>query len=413
MGVFNVSFLKGGTGGGGGSAYSDAVTSVEILESTLKGDGILSAGDYDQLISASEKLASVGTASQRNEWKKRIAGYRSAKSQFGVGRLNDLDELNKSFQSDINAATMAYGNNLPSYMAYREASLRNKISRLSDSVEQVSSSGGNFSSHLLALNESLSELADFESAKGQMESGNVGDFVLYVDTNANGEIRSLDYGRPGKPGYSETNGTWNGFQVYGKPNTVRNGKKVFRMGNNVYQGTDSNIFDPDTGSMRSAPLLSSDRIPKNPFMPISPDMYSEVKTDTLRPQTYLPAGEYARGVGGTLYEALPQGGYRKYVDFSPDQLGIGEDSIWKVPQEVERGINMSVRDTMSGLDMPQMSMEPGTAISPKQQVQERPQVTAMPMSVERTRSPKERAPKTATGTARSTLQSVMKNYLGM
>lgn len=139
----------------------------------------------------------------------------------------------------------------------------------------------------------------------------------------------------------------------------------------------------------------------------------DVDPKTIRAQNAIYAGGYARGKNGTLYESLPTGGYRKYVNVLPDQLAAGPKDILDVPSSMEAGINAASTQTVDGMRggfAPMSTQIPGAAqkaaaASAAPAPTAAPAPAAGPMSTQppagssRTPAPVSRAPSTAGGLA--------------
>ncbi len=427
MPVFNVSSLRPGAARGG-STYGILVDQLSILENELAKDGQLSPGDYDLLIKKGREIASSGglTAGERSNVLVKISGYEKGKAVNKVSDQNDVGRLNREVQDDQRTITTLFGNDPHRFLQSNVDLLKTKISHLADSIDQIDSSGGD-SSQL--VNEQVAALQDLQDAQDALAavsgykagSGKpAGDSVAYIQTNSRGEITSVEVGRSGKSGYAETNALYGGLQVYGKPNAKSGGQNVFRLGGTEYKGSDLQFQDPNNpGSFRSAPLIAG-----GGGVGVKVENYQDVNTAQLRTASTLRPGDYGRAQDGTLYESLPNGTYRKYVNTQPDQLGLNENDIMKMPARMEGGFNRASAETVYGANLPQMSLA-----NPAQLTQTAPSVANQPAAPEttppaqgqpqqsapvssRTPSPIDRSPKTAPGVASRVLDAAKKFFYG-
>jgi hypothetical protein len=365
MGVFNVSFLKPGAVKGGGSGYGVLVDQLAILENELAKDGNLSPGDYDLLTAKAREVASSPglTADQRSNVKVKLSSYEKGKAVSKVSDSNDIGRLNREAEDDHRTQTLLFGNDPTTFVQGQVDLLSAKIERLTTSIDQLDDAGSDSSAYVNEQVGAMQQLQDLLDAQEAMRTYAPGskpgsDVVAFIDTNAQGEITKVELGRTGtKSGYAETNAVYGGLPIYGRPNSSSQNKKVFKLGNVEYSGTGLQIADPDVpGSFRSAPLLSPDVAKGRPAgSPIFDFQYKSMDPASVRPQRAVRSGGFARGRDGTLYESLATGGYRKYVNTLPDQLGRGDADVLDVPQRMEAGFNGQSIETVYGADLPQMS----------------------------------------------------------
>lgn len=360
MGVFNVSFLRPGAAKGSGGSYNILVDQLAVLENSLASDGQLSPGDYDLLVKRAQDIASHPglTNDQRSNVLVKISSYQKGKSNNALDASDDIARLNREVTDDTRNNTMRNANDPSSFLNARAASLRLKAEQLGQTIDQRTLSGGDATAHNNELAATLQDLTDTLDAVDAVEgysaapSGKpIGNFVAYVKTNARGEIISVDVGRPGlKSGYAETSALMQGLQVYGEPNRKEGSQKVFRLGNTDYRGSDLQIQDPDNPlGFRDAPLMPSGVKAGGVYGTVI-EQYQDVTPDQVQPQRVLRPGDYARGKDGAIYFSNPAGGYRKYKNMLPDQLGINPQSILDIPSNLESGINAQSNETVDGLD---------------------------------------------------------------
>lgn len=426
MGVFNVSFLRPGASKGGGGSYGVLVDQIAVLENNLASDGFLSPGDYDLLIKRAQDVASHPglTNDQRSNLLVKISAYQEGKNTKALDAADDIARLNREVTDDTRNNTMRNANNPAQFLNARAASLRLKAERLGETIDQRTLSGADATAHDNELAATLQDLTDTLDAIDSVEgyaaapSGKpIGNFVAYVETNARGEITAVEVGRPtSKSGYAETNALMQGLQVYGRVNRKEGGQNVFRLGNVDYKGSDLQIQDPTNPlAFRNAPLMAGD-IKPGQFMAI--ESYQDVTPDQVTPQRVLRPGDYARGKEGTIYFSNPAGGYRKYKNMLPDQLGINPQTILDIPMNLEAGINAQSNETVDGMDSAFAPQSLPMGVYDKMQSSvPRPSAPATPAGAaaeaggqSRTPAPMSRAPQSAPGLAQRTVQAA-KGYI--
>ena len=421
MPVFNVSFLRPGAAKGGGSGYGVLVDQLAILENELAKDGNLAPGDYDILTKKAREIRLTGslTNDQRSNLDVKISAYEKSKSTSKLGDNNDVGRLNREVEDDRRKLTMAFANDPSRFLQGNADLLEAKASRLAETINQLDEAGADSSAQ---KNEYVSTLQDLQDSLDAIDKSSTyapgsgkpaGDFIAFIDTNSRGEITKVEVGRIGsKSGYAETDALYGGMQIYGRPNAQSKGEKIFRLGNVQYKGSDLQFQDPDSpGSFRNAPLTANGK------GVIKVESYQDVDPTTLRAQQTIRPGGFARGKDGTLYESLATGGYRKYVNTLPDQLGRGDQDVLDVPQSMEAGINSGATETVYGADLPQMSVANPAQLNelspsaPTPSAAPAPAPASTPVSA-RTPSPTERAPKSAPGIASRAIGAAKKFFYG-
>ncbi len=396
--------------------YGFLVDQLDIKRNQLESDGKLSPGDYDVLIKQARTIASSPALSpeQRSNVLVKISQYDQEKKNTRQKDLNDIKRLNNGVQDDERKNVMLFGNNPQVLLQANADALRMKIDSLSQSIDQLNYSGDDPSGHINEYTDTLQKYNDTLQALDDVKNHKPGEksnsgFAAYIITNSSGEITDVQVDRVGsKTGYEETNGSYGGLQIYGKVNQKQNGKKIFKLGNDTFSGSDFMLQDPNNPMlMRSAPLLSDDvtKNSKNPYM-VVPDILKEVDLTKVNPQRAIRAGGFAQSSNGFLYERLPSGQYKKYTNTTPEKLGIPETNIIKIPQSMEQSLIPSVTETVDGSApfIPPMSsaqpVVPNTTSTQQQTAQAQQNVAT---GTSRTPSPTVRAPQSAGGIASKAL----------
>lgn len=405
--------------------YGFLVDQLDIKRNQLESDGKLSPGDYDLLTKQAQQIFANPslTPAQRSNVLVKISQYKSEKQTSSQKDLNDISRLNNSTQDDMRKNVMLFGNNPRVLLQANADALRMKIDRLSQSIDQLNYSGADASNHINEYNDTLGQYNDVLQAMDDVKNFKTGgkptsNYVAYVTTNSKGEVTDVNVGKTGsKTGYAETNGLYGGLQIYGKVNRKEFGKNIFVIGNDTFSGSDLTIQDPTTpGAFRSAPLLSQG-IAQGKNFGVIPDQFKSVDLTQTRTQTAIPAGGFAQGANGFLYERLPNGQYKKYVNTTPEKLGVSPNNIIKIPGTMEQYITPSVTETIDGSKPfnpvssapfigPQL---PPAASSTQPSAQSAP--TTQGGGTSRTPGPTTRSPQDAQGLG-SKIMSGAKSFLG-
>lgn len=420
MAQFDVSFLNTKlkkTGGG----YNFLVDQLAIKENQLATDGKLSPGDYDILTNLANQIYTNPnlTSDQRSNVAVKISEYKQKKSNTAQKDTSDIDRMNRDVKDDVNATTMLYGNNPTALLDLRSKSLRNKLSTLADSIDNLQNAGDDASSHINEYSSTLNEYNDlldaYDSVKNYQGGGKpAANVVAYVSTNSRGEITGVDFGRAGsKTGYLETNGLYGGLQVYGKLNKKDNGKNIFLLGNETFSAADVMVPDPENPlTMKASTLVAGSSKSGDRISTTQAGQYKDIDTASLFTQTALRPGGWAKGEKGFLYQRGDDGKYKKYVNADPTKLGIADNEIISLPRTMESNILPFISETIDGSQPFNPPVNLTAAPSPT------PSPTPTPSSSEptslpttRTRSPIERAASTVKDVAGKAMGAA-KNFLG-
>lgn len=416
MAVFDVSFLNKKLRPSN-QDYGFLVDQLDIMRNRLESDGKLSPGDYDLLMKEANKAYSHPglTPQQRSNIQVKISQYQSEKSKVSLKDNNDIARLNREIKDDSAKNIMLFGSNPLQLTQAKSDALRIKLSQLSQSINNLQSAGDDATSHLNEYNSTLQEYSDALQAAEDIKNFKSGSapssgFVAYLTTNSRGEITDVEIARTGsRTGYVETNGLYGGLQIYGKVNQKLNGKNVFQIGNTRFSGSDLIVSDPSTpGAFRAAPLLSEDtKAGRN--LGVIPGVYKEVDLASVRPQSYIPAGNWAESSDGFLYKALDNGKYQKYVNAKKENLGITDNNLIRIPKSFESGIIPNVQETIDASAVPYTPPQPTPAVFGPSLPTASTTPPAAPALVgagtSRTPSPLERAPQSAPGIAQRAFQA--------
>lgn len=439
MAVFNTSFLLKDRSGGGGEGSGALVDQLQILENSLAKDGILAPGDYDLLIEQTKQMMNSGglTASQRGNFRVKLSAYEKEKSVSSLSKADDIDTMNRTIESEASEDVIAAGNDPELYLQGRTASLEAKLNDLAEIIDRRDAVGQDTTEYKLELNETFRKYNDVIAATGASQgfTGNVpvSGFVAYISTNDDGEIVDVEYGRYGsKQGYVETNGMVKGFQVYGKVNAKEGDKNVFKLGNERFSGTDMVTPDPaNPGVFKVSRLVAESQQSGGGVVTRGTSGFRNFEPQELMTQSYIPRNSWAKSSDGTLYKRREDGGYSKYLNYTPTE--IDPKSIFKIPKSLEASIRPYVSETIDG--SLSISSSPDNFIGPQnnfvgpQQLQSQsksggaPQAPELPQSGptleptsaapsvnQRTPAPVSRSPQTSTGYAGQTIAKAGKFF---
>lgn len=356
MAVFNVSFANKNTAGGGGSSqsYGILVDRLDILEASLSADGKLSPGDYDYLTSEAQKLYGHPglTPSQRSNIEVKVAQYKSQSSKTKLKDVEDITRLKNEAEDDNRKASMLLGNTPDAFLKAQGAIQNAKVRQLADVINSLDAAGDDSSAHLLEYNEALASYQDTLEALEAVEQHQPGaapnsDFVAYVTTNNDGEITSVKVAREGSnSGYLETNGLYGGLKIYGKLNRKENGKNVFVLGNQRFSGTDVVVPGAD-GTLKTSTLINESMQKGKPgIFTTAVAGYYEMDPAQVRTQQAIRSGGYAMGSKGFIYKKNDDGTYTKYVNATPEKLGVDESQLIRIPNSMEQSLLGSVNETI-------------------------------------------------------------------
>lgn len=417
MGIVDVSFLnpklRKST-----QDYGFLVDQIDIKKSQLSSDGKLSPGDYDILNEmAREVYGHPGlTPSQRSNIKVKMASFESDKKKTILTDTGDIGRLKREVNDDTSKIVMNFANNPAKFLTAQQAVQRAKIDQLSTTIDQLENAGDDSTSHRNELTLALRDLSDTMYALDEITSGNPsGNFATYITTNSRGEVVDMKIDRVGsQSGYLETNGIYGGLPMYGKINKKEGGKNVFQIGNQTFSASDVVIPGPD-GSLKPSVLVATSQQKGKAGMVISESGNTNVDLAQVRTQGALRPGQWAEGSKGFLYQAQPDGSYKKYVGTDKAKLNISDNDIIKIPKNLEDGIISKVSQTVDGTRAPTMPIPttpgpvaPSPVVSPATGT---PEANIPSGRANTGGAPEVRSPQTAQGTASSILGGA-KSFLG-
>ena len=428
MAGFDVSFMNPKLRRGVSKDYGYLVDQLLIYQNQLEADGELSPGDYDLLIKkAREIYAHPGLSiAQRSNVQVKISEYQQKKSTLILSDLNDIQRLNNGVKEDHSRAVMMFANNPQILLTAQSDALRVKLGRLTQSIEQLTGSGADYSRHMLEYrdtltqyNDSLQALDDANKPAGPTPSQNT---IAYVTANPNGEVTDVAFGKIGsKLGYVETNGMYGNFQMYAKVNRKEEGSNIFQIGNQTFSAADIVIPDPaNPGSMKAPKLTATPgQKPMGPMTTVTAGQWQPVDLSNVRAQSIVRTGGYAKGPSGFLYEKLDNGKYRKYVHADQKLMNIPDYNILPVPSEYERIIAQDAQETVDAADQPMVpsagsimqAPQAASTASMTQGMQPASMATPMPAGTSRTPSPTERVGNNQQNIFQKTFQSA-RDFLG-
>jgi len=349
MPVFNVGFLNPKTKKASGTAGQATILSnqLSMLEHDLAKDGFLAPGDYDILIEKAQQLRTTGglTPAQQSKYDVKIVGYEKAKNIKKLEKDDDIERMKVYRKSEGAEDVMMAGNKPEEFLRGRLASLRAGMDDLSESIERREAAGQESSEHWNELMDLQKQYtANFKTLSSMSEfDGNnpiVGQ-VAFVSTNSDGEIVNVDYAKHGsKTGYAETNGMINGFQVYGKINTKREGKNLFVLGDQVFSAPDLMIPDPSIpGSFKPNKLVAG--VEQRGPLDVGQPGFVNMPGETLTVQGHVPRDSWVQGMGNAIYKRREDGNFSKYLNVqnSSDIDGAPErDGMLTLPNSMEQSI---------------------------------------------------------------------------
>ena len=425
MATFNVSFANKKTQSSG-QDYGILVDQLDILESRLSSDGKLSPGDYGLLADKAMKLyghPGLSPASRSNI-EVRLERYKASSNKTVIKDSQDIDRMNRDVQNDTNKLAVGFGNDPQTFLDGRISLLEAKMFKLQENADDQERAGDDSTQTQIELQKTRDEWIDSKTALQTAQTYQPGtapqsDFVAYVETNSNGEIRNIDIVRSSatKQGYLPTTGVLGGFQVYGKVNakvSAQEGKNVFKLGNTTFSASSNMRPGPDgtfkqdtlTAESQQQALGSRGRTKAvGEFVDLNP---VEVKT-----QKFTRPGEWIQS-GQDFYKDLGGGQYERIIGTTKEKLGLNdEDVLSNLPNEmlskVKQGA-IKTTDMTPSVSLPPMAPDASTQVAPATLA---PQVStpAPSASVSSTAAPTYRAPGSAQGIA-SKAFGAAKSFLG-
>lgn len=439
MPVFNVASVFGGKKKGGGKKgsaelYNALTDELTILENALETDGELSPGDYKLLTEHAQTLYSnpALTPTQRSNINVKISQYQKGRGVATIKQSTDTTDLDNELKDSQIENVRALGNSPLDFAQANYDAAVAKVARISDKIDTTEDAGANATKLRLEYANAINEARDAQQVIQDMSTHQKGGppnskKVAFITTNDNGEIVDVKFGRPGEQAkFAPTNGTYGGLQVYGLPNGVENGNKVFRLGDTTFDAPD--ILEPDPNNplaTRVRPLIAKDtqrQAGKTDLAQIG--IYKDFDQSNMRTQSFVSEGGWMKGEKGALYKK-ENGRYTKYINTTLEEQGINENSVIAIPKSYEKSIINDVTDTK---DIAALKVQATPAVNaamvggnagmveqtPGDPSQTAAPVTGLPGPTSRvspsTNQPTERAPSSAGGVAARTVKGA-KNYL--
>ncbi len=356
MAVLNVSFLNSKNRTSGSGDVGILADKLQILENELGKDGYLAPGDYDLLIGTASQIRNSGglSTAQRSNYDVKISTYQKSKQLAAMQMDDDIDKINREVKSEAAEDVMIVGNNPEKFLQGRAASLQAKLADLQETITRKEASGDDTTKYINEYNDTLRQYSDRLNALKDIQSFDganpINGYAAYVTTNNKGEIVDVDYDKYGaKNGYAETNGMINGFQVFGKVNSKKDGKNIFILGGNTFSAPDLMIPDAaNPGSFKPTKLVAG--VEQRGPIAVGKSGYLALDGNSIRIQSYLPEDSWAEGVNGTLYHRRADGGYTKYINATVADLNIPEQSILRIPKTLEANLMRGVDQTVDGAE---------------------------------------------------------------
>lgn len=350
MAIVDVSGLNPNIRKAKGSSAGIIIDQLAILKNELGRDGFLSAGDYDLLIAEARKIRNGPslTASQRSDMDVRISTFETEKAVVAIKRAGDTTRIGNTLENERREAAMVVGNIPSDYLGGRFDSYQATLNDLADAIRRGEVAGDDVSEEYNEYNQRIEEFAQIAAARDAQNSFDgkkpIPGYVAFVSTNPMGEITDVDYLPYGaKSGYVETNGMIDGFQVFGKVNQKVDGKNVFILGNQKFSGAD--IMEPapgNPGSLKPVRLVAESMQTGTGFKR-GEQGFLNVPGVSLKVQSYIPKNSWAQGLNGTWYKRRDDGGYTKYLNFTPDEE---PKDYLRVPSSIEQMILGNVNETV-------------------------------------------------------------------
>jgi len=381
MPVFNVA--KAFNKKSSGQDYSYLIDQLQIKENQLGVDGVLSSGDYDELMDNTyQMLSNPGlTSAQRGDLTVKISSYKKSKSVAAINKDSDIGTINREYKDNMTTSVNIDGNDPNSFLQDKAFFLKNKINQLNSAIDQTSVAEGDISKYTGEIREATLEWQNVYESLAVIENHVPGDSpksgtVAYVETNDKGQIIDVDYTRVGsKSGYLETNAVMGGFQVHGKLNRKEGDDNVFLLGGDRYKAADVMLPDPITGGMKASTLVYDD--PTQTGMKISSGGYHEVGiadedgTPLLSTQGIIGTDGWGKGPTGNLYNRMMDGSNVKYTGEAAikkmQELESSNTRILNLNRVNEGTVNQFSTETVSTITptIPQDNMGGASMIGPQ------------------------------------------------
>ena len=328
-----------------------------LNKNRLETDGELSPGDYDILIEEVRKVYSHPglSAANRSDLDVKLSQYEEGKGKTTLNNTQDISRLNREIEDDFRTQNMLLANDPSAILRSRSDAYRAKLDRLSESIDQLEGSSQDASQHYNEFNATINEFQDLRQAMADIAEYQGGEptsqMVAFITTNSDGQISDVKFGRVGShSGYVATNGVYGGMKIHGKVNRKEGGSNIFQLGNTQFSAPDITTPDPNNPlGFRSQTLISSNtQQQRGNITTAQAGQFDVVDLSQVPLQSSIREGGYAKGSSGHIYQRLPGGQYRKFVDAKLENLGITEGDILPIPSSFEKNIIPSVTETVDG-----------------------------------------------------------------
>jgi hypothetical protein len=385
MGTFDASFLNPKLKKTSSQDYGFLVDQIAVKKNQLESDGKLSPGDYDILIGLTRQVYSHPglTPAQRSNVGVQLSGFEKEKKTSLLSDNSNIGTLNDDVKDTNSKLVMHYGNDPTKFLAGQSALLSAKMDRLSENINNQEASGQDTSAQENELTNTIQQYNDTLQAlddvkKHAADPTYKSDFAAYITTNSQGEITDVKVDRAGtNSGYLQSNGSYGGLVVYGKPNSKdASGTSVFKLGMQTFK--ESKSIGPDGQPQNS--LIAGAKGGYN----LSNNTPVELDPKSLKTQQSVRSGGFIEGEKGFFYQNNGDGSYTKYTGTDRDKLkarfNLQDGDIHAMPKSFVQGILPSVTKTddgsvpvtmppttgpinTTGMTAPTQSQEPALAIA--------------------------------------------------
>jgi hypothetical protein len=425
MANFNLQALKrsGTPAASSSEGYNFLVDQIAIKRNQLEADGKLSPGDYKLLGDMAKGIYTNPSLSnnQRSNVAVQISDFESKSASEVINNTSDIDKLNRDVKETAMTAQSLVINNPELFLKTNADAVKAKIDRLDAIIDQKSSSFDHATKYQDERDEAMLDYLDALQALEDVETKNPEtNYATYLITNSYGEVVDAKVGKIGsQSGYIPTNGSYGGLPIYGKINRINeSGKNVFQLGNQKFIESQNIVSGPDGVSTQKKLLLEGT---SNKGYATNAG-YIDVDMTGIRSQNEIRRGGYALGVNGTIYKKELDGNYTKFVNTSPEKLGLRDGDLYRMSTSTEQSIIPFASNTVDDMAPPPlkldfngptgpwsepagMSTQPGLGgqqQAPEAQPKGRPNTGG---------APEERSPESASGIAGKAIAGV-KGFLG-
>lgn len=329
-------------GSGGGDSNTTTVYDMQLnqMENVLSKDGYLSPADLQQLAQVARQYAAkLDTPSKRATMVSKALAYEKQANDTGL-KSQDITAFNQYSEDDYRQIMLESAGDPGTFLDSVASSYRGKVDALDSRLQGLDPEDSvSFAQYAQAYNEASQNYSDWTSAAKSYKEGKKDSLAAYATTDPNtGEIVNIEYVPIGKntiKSATKTNLTVEGMPLYLVPNQTKNGVTAARFQNIdlvAPAGSDSYGISPDGTTVFAPKSLQT------------LDGYStDFKAKDLRSRSFVPVGGYALGMDGkTLYQNEDGVNYKKFSNFSAQDLGIDPNSIIKLPAAWEKRLTPQI-----------------------------------------------------------------------